>query len=359
MKLKPLAITVLIVSTLALLSFWQQQASMRTNAFERGDTFIAESLLKNLDRIEINSGEDNSLVIAKEGESWVLRSHHEIPVSFDTVNSYVQSLLEMSAFRFVTDSSEYDERLSFEGNRISLYAGKRLLWLAEIGKQSNLGSNFIKLEQSGEIYLTRDQVVIKADMMKWIDERLLSLESKEVQFVSFPIIGGDDKIRLSFTRDTPDDEFAAPVPLLKQADSDKVKIMVRQLSQPRFSGFLEQPEEYVTHSKVNSHTVVLKTFDGRRIVYHLSRGTLEPTSVVDEGADVQQTSSRLLNGPVMIHLENPPAGWETAQENEILLTSPELWERLQSPEANFYMDEPESEFKFPYLDPRRRPAYMW
>lgn len=287
MNTKVLFIGVAILGLVAGLVFWQSQRG--TSAPPRpalvGQPLLSPETLADAVRLEL-TGENGArrVVLEKREEgNWRLPEYHGLPVDFDKLRRFTQSLLNAKADRHVTGNPERIERLGLGRNVIELFGGDgESLWKLETGDAGASGGNFVRLSKADGAFLTMASIFTDTQSRNWPDKQPLRASVDDIAKVKVEF--ADDLQPIRFERGERGDAFTSPDLAENQSvKNHQVTSMVRTLLNGRFTEVVDSSDPEAVAAREQSRAISLTNFEGEtkvvRVGRRLPKQTAAPASV--------------------------------------------------------------------------------
>lgn len=296
MKLKGLAVTVVILSVLSAIAFWAN----RTPAAAPGDARVGQPLgdptaIEKAARIRLSDqGKTIVLTRAPDG-SWRDTSYFDLPADFSKLAGFAGDLVTAKIQRLVTANPDRISRLEFKDTQIEfLDAAGRPLWSVTLGKSPESGGGrFVRFDDEDKAYLANLTAWIDTDPKNWANAQLIDLKSDDVARVEVTF---DAAGPVTVARAKKDGTWTADkTPAGQRASADKISALLSTLGALRFSDTSDPADPAAIAAKQHLRTVKLTSFNGQ-------------TTVISMGRKPEEKKPAVPAGPVFVFITRPDAG---------------------------------------------------
>lgn len=275
MNTKTLFLGVAILGLVAGLVFWQSQRG--TTAPPRpglvGQPLLSPETLAEASRLELAVGNGGRRVVLEKKEEgrWHLPEYHGLPVDFDKLRRFTQSLLDAKVDRHVTDSAERIERLGLGRNVIELFeSGGESLWRLETGDSGPSGGNFIRLSKADGAFLTVSSIFPDTQSRNWPVKQPLQGSVEDIARVKVEFPGESEALR--FEREEKGANFGSPDLAENQSvKNSEVTRLVRSILNGRYTEVVSADDPEAVAAREQSRAITLTNFDGDTKVVRVGR----------------------------------------------------------------------------------------
>ena len=197
MKLRQLLILIIITAAVvyAALSFWNQRAPVA----ETEKNWLFPELAARVNDVKIVKikGFEDELILAYQGDQWVIQSSDNFPAQAEKVKKLILGLSELKIDSAKTSNPALYSRLAVEGPFERKTASKLLYLLDENGeliasivlgkyRESNtaIPAMYVRLPDAEQALLVQGQVEASSEEKDWFENEIINLSAEEVQSVS-------------------------------------------------------------------------------------------------------------------------------------------------------------------------------
>lgn len=163
-------------------------------------TIEDEPLLMNLTNekvasIQISDNENNTVILEKVGETWVLANTGNYPVITANVTELIESMLNIRTGRLVTNTKASHQRLEVEDDQfqrkieVKMTDGSYTVLIGSSPAQSNV---HVRLSNQDSVYLTNAISTTKASaqVSNWVDTTVIQIPSDSVKNIAVTTSNG-------------------------------------------------------------------------------------------------------------------------------------------------------------------------
>lgn len=297
MKPKTILIVVAILALLSGLSVWLNR---KTPPADEADPRVNKPLISDAvinQAVGVRITEKNKTVLLrKDGASWVDASYHDLPADFSKLARFVQDFAGTKIERFVTGNPQRIEGLELKDARVALLdaSGHALVELS-LGKNAEHGGRFLRYGDEAKAYLAPLNTWLDVEPKNWSDSRLTNFKPDDVEKVSltFPEAGP-----VELSRAKKGDSFvAAKIPTGKRLKESAVTSLLEDLDGLRFTDTAALDDPQAAGARAHFRTVTVTTFAGETIAINLGREP-EKTVVAEPEAKLATGGPEAVVGPV-------------------------------------------------------------
>ncbi|NTW43046.1 MAG: DUF4340 domain-containing protein [Anaerolineaceae bacterium] len=145
--------------------------------------------------IQISDNENNSVIIKKVSETWVLANTGNYPVITSNVTDLMDSLLNIRTGRLVTNTEASHQRLEVENDHfqrkieVKMTDGSYTVFIGSSPAQSNV---HVRLSNQDSVYLTNAISTTKASaqVSNWVDTTVTQIPSDSVKSIAVTTSNG-------------------------------------------------------------------------------------------------------------------------------------------------------------------------
>jgi hypothetical protein len=246
-----LAILLIIQLVVTVVVFWPQSTAQAVSGPLLPDFGVAD-----VTSLVIRDDNDNRLVLARQGDAWVLPEAGDFPVDGEKVTALLNRLAELEASRLVTQTAASHKRLKVDSDdfnrlvEVALEDG--LEYTLYLGSSAGAGATHVRVGDQPEVYLGQlNTFDTNAEASGWIDTLYHSVAGDDVMALTLENKNGT----FEFLRDgdawtmlglDPDEAFDqnALTGLLNQATSVRMTAPLGQEEQASYQ--LAEPLAVVT-----------------------------------------------------------------------------------------------------------------
>ncbi|MGH7995492.1 MAG: DUF4340 domain-containing protein [Opitutaceae bacterium] len=271
MKLKSLAVTVVVLAVLSAVAYWLNRPAPPPPPDARvGQPVLATAAIQRASAIEIaDQGKTVKLTRRTDGE-WTDDSYYGLPADFTKLSGMINDFTSAKISRLVTRSPERLARLGFDGTRFELIGRSgRPETEVNLGRNADQGGRFLRYGSEQKAYLADLNTWIDNDAKNWADAALLSVKPEDVSSVEFPFDASVPIVAVRATKNGP--WTAKDLPAGQQLSADKVNSALSTLTALRFTDTSVPGGAQAMAARRRLRRFVLKTFDGRTITIDLGR----------------------------------------------------------------------------------------
>ena len=296
------------------------------------DKLILENLPTNEIAAITIKGPENTVLLAKKPDQWVVENRFHYPADFSKIVDFVRKLKQAKIGRQFQSSEATHARLSLKspddknagkagkGTKILLKdeSGKLLASLL-LGKPRESGAersfpngHYVTLDNDSKIYLIDTHFAhLQKEPSAWLDKALLKVEDNEIKKISSLSADGG-KIHYTFVRaEKGNDLEPSELPANKKVDKSALNRLARSLSSLNMEDVIDPSDDSVSIDLKKSNKVEYHLFNG--MIYRVYPGKACP-----EDGQCYLKVEVDYQGPAA---EKKPAADEKASSNE--KTSPE------------------------------------
>jgi hypothetical protein len=299
MKLKGLAVTVVILAVLSAIAFWANRAPPAAADDPRvGQSLGDPTAIEKAAQIRLSDqGKTIVLTRAPDG-SWRDTSYFDLPADFSKLSGFAGDLVTAKIQRLVTTNPDRISRLEFKDTQIEfLDAAGRALWSVTLGKSPESGSGrFVRFEGEDKAYLANLSAWIDTDPKNWANAQLLDLKPDDVAKVEVTFDQGGTVAVARAKKDAP--WTADKSPAGQKPSADKISALLSTLGTLRFSDTSDSADPAVAAAKRHLRTVTLTSFNGQTTLIAMGRKPEEKKPAVPAGPVYVFITSSSANAPI-------------------------------------------------------------
>ena len=278
MKLRSLAIGVIILGAVTGGLLWLNRSENRADAPREGEDLLGQPLLsaeilEKTEKVELSKpGENEKVVLVKnEAEEWVAPDYYDLQIDFAKLQRLTNNLSDATVLRFVTRNPERIERLDLGEHKIALKDGSdNLLWGLESGKKSKAGTLFFRFERNDNAYLTDLNLYMDTTQEGWVDKKLLKFKESEVRAFTLNF-SQEGESALTVKREKAGDTFQGEgLAENESLQEPQIKRLLNALINARFTRVIEPDDPDATEAREEAVDFVIELFNGD--TYTLSVG---------------------------------------------------------------------------------------
>lgn len=170
-----LSILLIAQIIIGVVVFWPRQAASQGEA----GPLLADFDPAQIDRVEITDNEGNTILMAQQGEEWVMPNADDFPVQGEKVTTLLESVEKVQSDRLVTRTEASHDRLQVAADNFN-----RLLEMSNgesyklyIGSAGGAGATHVRPADRSEVFLTPELTAwdVNARASAWIDTLYFSL----------------------------------------------------------------------------------------------------------------------------------------------------------------------------------------
>lgn len=170
-RLNQILIIILVIQVgVAAFAFWPKSTA------QAGDNPILPNFTAaNVVKLTISDGDDNTVVLAKNGDSWVLPEAGDFPVEAEKVSALLDKIAAIKTNRLVTQTETSHRRLQVAADDfarlVELESGDGSTHKLYIGSTAGAGATHVRLDGQSNVYLSADLTSFEANAQPsgWID----------------------------------------------------------------------------------------------------------------------------------------------------------------------------------------------
>ncbi|HTJ78967.1 MAG TPA: DUF4340 domain-containing protein [Rariglobus sp.] len=228
-----------------------------------------------------------TVLLKKQGDSWIVVSYHDLPADFSKLARFVQDLANAKIDRFVTSNPKRIENLELKDTKVALLdASDHPLVEITIGKYAEGGGRFLCFNDEPKVYLAPISAWIDTEPKNWANSELTHFSADEVAKVSltFP-----DASPVVFVRAKKGESFTAEkLPDGKQLKEATVTSLLGSLGGLRFTDTTELNDPQAVGARAHFRTATVSTFAGKTVTINLGR---EPEKIVAADPEAKPATS--------------------------------------------------------------------
>ncbi len=247
-----LAIVLVLQLALTAFIYWPQSATQGG-----GGPLLADFSAADVTELTIRDGQDKLVVLANEGDNWILPKAGDFPVQADKISPLLEKIKGIKTNRLVAKTEASHKRLEVAGDdfnrllEITLLDGSN--YKLYLGSSAGAGATHVRVDDQAEVYLTADinSYDANAQASAWIDTLYYTLPQTatvamtlENQNGVFDFVKEGDKWTM---KDLSDDETLKEnvvTGLVNQAVSLRMTTPIGKEEQPSFG--LDDPLAVIT-----------------------------------------------------------------------------------------------------------------
>jgi len=299
MKLKGLAVTVVILAVLSAVAFW----ASRTPPAAADDPRVGRPLgdptaIEKAARIRLSDqGKTIVLTRAPDG-SWRDTSYFDLPADFSKLAGFAGDLVTARIQRLVTTNPDRISRLEFKDTHIEfLDAAGRPLWSVTLGKSPESGGGrFVRFDGEDKAYLANLSAWIDTDPKSWANAQLLDLKPDDIAKVEVGFGPGGPVAVARAKKDAP--WTAGGAPAGRPVNADTISSLLASLGALRFSDTSDPADPAAVAAQRHLRTVELTSFNGETTTIAMGRKPEEKKPAVPAGPVYVFITSSEANAPI-------------------------------------------------------------
>lgn len=272
MKIKSLAITVVVLAILAAAAYWYN----RPLPPPPPDPLVGKPVLTSATVVKAagiritDQGKTVTLTREPDG-SWKDDSYYGLPADFSKLSSLVQSFTSATITRVVTTRPDRLARLDFSGTSVQLLDASGHPYAdVDLGKEDDQGGRFLRYDGQPKAYLSSNlDAWIDNDAKNWADSALVNVSSDDVARIEFTFPSAKPIVATRKTKDAP--WTASDLPKGMQLAPDKISSALSTLTGLRFSDTSATNDPQALAAKQHLRLFRLTTFSGKTITVALGR----------------------------------------------------------------------------------------
>ena len=179
-KLNKILVVILIIQlALTAFVFWPK------STVQAGEPLFADFAASEVAKLTIRDNEDNVIVLAKNGENWVLPEADDFPVQADKVSTLLEKLEGIKGNRLVTQTEASHNRLKVDENdfnrliEIELADGTQ--HKLYVGSSGGASATHVRADGQPEVYLAdMNTFDVSAQPSGWIDTLYVEIPQENV-----------------------------------------------------------------------------------------------------------------------------------------------------------------------------------
>lgn len=141
-------------------------------------TVLLEIDIDSIDRVELDSGSVERVVLKKKGDAWILPDYSSLPVSNGVVAALLKDLTQAKISMPVALSESASKRFkvnnTYFNKKLTLYKKNKILARILIGKPLSYQTHYVRLENDNRIYTIKINMDrLPAEQKNWFDHQII------------------------------------------------------------------------------------------------------------------------------------------------------------------------------------------
>lgn len=271
MKLKTLAVAVVILAVLSAAAYWANRSPAAAPSDSRiGQPLVATSIAGDIARIRVTDQGKSVEAVRQPDGTWRVPSYYDFPADFSKVSTLVSDATSAKIDRLVTTNPDRIARLGFGGSSIAfLDATGRTLAAVDLGRNADTGGRFVRFGPEPKAYLASFNSYLDAEPKDWADPNLMNLKGDDVAKIEIPFDQGPPVVVARTKADQP--WTSASTPSGEQVSADKISGLLSSLDSLHFTDTADPSAATVVAARAHERVFKLTTFDGKTTVVALGR----------------------------------------------------------------------------------------
>ncbi len=325
MKLKSLALTVLVLGLMAGAALWlERRADDRAAPDPRvGQPLVQAEALRAVDCVRLSGAQGQRVTLQRaEAGHWAVVEESGFPADFPRLARLVDSLQGARVVREVTRQPERLERLELGRARVELIAGNDPVLVVRLGRAEDTGGVFFQYGEQGPAFLLSTNPWIDPVPANWVNRAITGLTAEEVRAIA-ELDPASGEPRWSAARAEAGAAFELAnnpetgQPPAGAPDASKVATLARTLAGLRYTATVAAAEATVLAARPFRRAFRLTAFDGRVLDLSIGRTPEIPAPepvLPDETLPWEETPADAPlptaqpAGPVHVWIDAAPAG---------------------------------------------------
>ena len=294
MKLKPLAWTIALLAVLVGTIFWLSPKYDQAPAVA-GQPLLIPETVDNTTQVLIKKADAEPIQLQKDSAGfWTLPNYHNLPVSFNRLQSFVRQLTEATLVRSVTKAPERLARLELgKYHLIFREAGSDApIWSLETGKHGASGGLFIRRDSQPEALLAELNLYLDTNPESWVEKKVLAFRTEDIAQATIPFTNGSPPLVLKRV-DASAPFTAENLPEGQQLQQTEVNHILATLTGAYFTDVLEnqEPDTATLLAQAQPYRLSLKLFNGDLYTLNIGHShTSEAALATSTKADAASTT---------------------------------------------------------------------
>lgn len=348
MNAKKLSVFTVIIIVVTLGVFLVKNKKSKPDDSKIGQSIASIDQLQKLSKITLKSSESDEVSIEKsQNGDWTISNYHHIPVDFEKLTQFTNSLQENKIERFVSEYQSVLDRLNLTEKSI-LLGNDSQTTMIQVGNNGKSGGTFIQFGDTPKAYITVDTINLDVSQNNWAEKQpLKSLQVDNIK--AFKQYQGD-KVAYHFYREKKEDSFLSDnTPEGKEINQSEISSTIRDLISLRFTNTKELNDSEVVAGKEHFKTYEITTFAGNETYkIQIGRKPEEKQTVeveAKEGEEKKTEERTIPAGSVVLQIQFPQMEsiWNQAQEKIALIASSYSFTQFENRQDKFFQDLPKKE----------------
>lgn len=273
MKLTSLIITVVTLGA----AVWAAIILQKNKSASQGvtpDELVGQALLTFADvntlQEVIISAREQSAVIKKVDDVWVVPEHYGLPVEFASLQRLVKSFTDAKIVSKVTANPEVMKRFELASNQVTFKGAQgAVMQKLNIGKVNESGDRFVQFGGEGPVYLMSFSGFLNSDGASWASKRLVGFTPETIVQVAVEL---EDGTQVVASRADVDAEFVvAGLTAGEATQVDQFTSLVAKFSSISFSAIHPLEHAEAQEAQAHSRVIAFTTKDGAVIKFDVGR----------------------------------------------------------------------------------------
>jgi hypothetical protein len=278
MKLKTLALTVVILALLSAGLYWSNRPAAPATVDPRvGQALVGPAAVESAAQLRLTDQGKSVLLTRQPDGSWLVPGYYNLPADFSKLSSFMTDLSSAKVQRLVTVNPDRIARLEFKDSKIELLdASGKVTWSVLLGKNADAGGRFIRFGSEPAAYLATLNAFLDVEPKNWADPVLLNLKPEDIAKVKIPVDPFGSVIVSRATKDAPWSANPAPLPG-QRVSADKISTLLASLTALHFTDSSDPADPAAAIAAQYRRNFVLTMFDGKSITVAMGRKPEEKT----------------------------------------------------------------------------------